>query len=116
VAITDQPNGITRFMELSAVPTKNDSGRLTGAAVLFHDITQLKQADEVRRDFVANVSHELRTPLSILRGYLETLLDDPGLSNDEVNRILEVMKRHSDRLTELTDDLRGGDRLRSTPN
>ena len=105
LAIGDQRNGTTRFMELSAVPTKNDRGGLTGAAVLFHDITQLKQVDEVRRDFVANVSHELRTPLSILRGYIETLLDDPDLSADELNRILEVMKKHSDRLTALTGDL-----------
>ena len=105
LAIADQPNGATRFMELSAVPTKNEAGGLTGAAVLFHDITQLKQADEVRRDFVANVSHELRTPLSILHGYIETLLDDPDLSAEELNRILEVMKKHSNRLTALTDDL-----------
>jgi two-component system phosphate regulon sensor histidine kinase PhoR len=95
------------------VPTKNDSGRITGAAVLFHDITQMKQADEIRRDFVANVSHELRTPLSILRGYVETLLDDPELPTEELHRILEVMKRHSDRLTALTDDLLSLARLES---
>ena len=111
--ISDQANGAPRFMELSAVPTVNDSGGLTGAAILFHDITQLKQADEIRRDFVANVSHELRTPLSILRGYVETLLDDPELSAGELNRILEVMKRHSDRLTALTDDLLSLARLES---
>ena len=105
LTIAAQPNGVARFMELSAVPTKSDGGGITGAAVLFHDITQLKQADEVRRDFVANVSHELRTPLSILRGYIETLRDDPDLSDDELGRILEVMKKHSDRLTALTDDL-----------
>jgi two-component system phosphate regulon sensor histidine kinase PhoR len=51
------------------------------------------------------VSHELRTPLSILRGYIETLLDDPETSPDELGRILEVMKRHSNRLGVLVDDL-----------
>ena len=64
-------------VELHAVATKNDAGEITGALVLFHDITELKKMDQVRRDFVANVSHELRTPLSILRGYIETLLDSP---------------------------------------
>ena len=64
-------------IELHAVATKNDAGEITGALVLFHDITELKKMDQVRRDFVANVSHELRTPLSILRGYIETLLDSP---------------------------------------
>jgi two-component system phosphate regulon sensor histidine kinase PhoR len=115
--IVTSPNAAPRSMELSAVATKNEAGQITGAAVLFHDITQLKQADQIRRDFVANVSHELRTPLSIVRGYLETLMDGSDLSPDEVNRIFEVMKRHSDRLTALTDDLLSLARLESTrPN
>src|SRR5438093_9807585 len=59
-------------IELVAVATRNDAGEITGALVLFHDITELRKVDQVRRDFVANVSHELRTPLSILRGYIET--------------------------------------------
>ncbi len=66
-------------VELDAVATRNDAGEITGALVLFHDITELKKIDQVRRDFVANVSHELRTPLSILRGYIETLLDSPEI-------------------------------------
>jgi len=59
----------------------------------------------MRSDFVANVSHELRTPLSILRGYIETLIDDPKSSGEERKRILEVMERHSKRLGLLVDDL-----------
>lgn len=113
----ESPNRSARFIQLSAVATRTDAGELTGAVVLFHDISQLKQTDEIRRDFVANVSHELRTPLSILRGYIETLLEDPGLSDDELNRILEVMKKHSDRLSALTDDLLSLARLESAhPN
>ncbi|HEX8281612.1 MAG TPA: ATP-binding protein, partial [Chthoniobacterales bacterium] len=50
-------------------------------------------------------SHELRTPLSIFRGYLETLLDDPRQSPQELTRILEVMDRHADRLTLLVEDI-----------
>jgi two-component system phosphate regulon sensor histidine kinase PhoR len=72
---------------------------------VFHDITELKRADEMRRDFVANVSHELRTPLSILRGYIETLLDEPKLARGESIRILEVMDQHSKRLGLLANDL-----------
>jgi len=103
--ISDSQSNSPRRMQLSAVAMKNEADTATGAVVLFHDITQLKQADEIRRDFVANVSHELRTPLSILRGYIETLLDDPETSRDELERILEVMKRHSNRLGVLVDDL-----------
>jgi len=94
-----------RDVEISAVPVKDEADLTTGAVVLFHDITQLKKADKVRRDFVANVSHELRTPLSIVRGYIETLLDNPKTSEKELSRILRVMERHSKRLGLLVDDL-----------
>ncbi len=70
-------NNSDRHLQLSAVPMKSGNGEITGAVVLFHDITERKRTDQIRRDFVANVSHELRTPLSILRGYIETLLDSP---------------------------------------
>jgi two-component system, OmpR family, phosphate regulon sensor histidine kinase PhoR len=92
-------------IELHAVATKNEAGEITGALVLFHDITELKKMDQVRRDFVANVSHELRTPLSILRGYIETLLDSPKTPHEELSRILRVMERHSNRLELLVEDL-----------
>ena len=92
-------------IELHAVATRNEAGDITGALVLFHDITELKKIDQVRRDFVANVSHELRTPLSILRGYIETLLDSPETSPGELSRILRVMERHSKRLDLLAEDL-----------
>jgi len=92
-------------IELDAVVTRNNAGEITGALVLFHDITELKKIDQVRRDFVANVSHELRTPLSILRGYIETLLDSPDTSREELSRILGVMGRHSRRLDSLAEDL-----------
>ena len=92
-------------LELHAVATKNESGNITGALVLFHDITELKKLDQVRRDFVANVSHELRTPLSIVRGYIETLLDSPETTEEELTRILRVMERHSNRLELLVEDL-----------
>src|ERR1700730_9293066 len=92
-------------IELHAIATRNEAGEINGALVLFHEITELKKMDQVRRDFVANVSHELRTPLSILRGYIETLLDSPETSRQELSRILGVMERHSKRLDSLAEDL-----------
>ena len=59
------------------------TGEIDGAVVVFHDLTRIKQLEVVRRDFVANVSHELRTPLAIFRGYLETLIDNPGLPRED---------------------------------
>jgi two-component system phosphate regulon sensor histidine kinase PhoR len=94
-----------REFQMASVPMGKDNGEIAGAVVLFHDITDLKRADEIRRDFVANVSHELRTPLSILRGYIETMLDDPKMPRGETARILEVMDQHSKRLGLLANDL-----------
>ena len=102
-----------REIEVSAVPLGENSAQTEGAVVLFHDVTQLRQVEEMRRDFVANVSHELRTPLSIFRGYLETLLDDPHQPPAELLRILEVMERHSDRLHALVEDVLSLARLES---
>ncbi|MDP9003472.1 MAG: ATP-binding protein [Verrucomicrobiota bacterium] len=102
-----------REMEVSAVPLGDNSAKMEGAVVLFRDVTQLRQVEEMRRDFVANVSHELRTPLSIFRGYLETLLDDPQQPPGELLRILEIMERHSDRLNALVEDVLSLARLES---
>jgi two-component system, OmpR family, phosphate regulon sensor histidine kinase PhoR len=111
----DPELAFNRHLQVSAVPMKGERGENTGAVVLFHDITGLKRADQIRSDFVANVSHELRTPLAILRGYIETLLDNPKTSLDERMRILEVMERHSKRLGLLVEDLLALARLES-PN
>jgi two-component system phosphate regulon sensor histidine kinase PhoR len=105
---------ISRHLELNAVPTRNEAGEITGTVVLLHDITELKNVDQMRSDFVANVSHELRTPLSILRGYIETLREMPQTSRDDQRRILAVMERHSKRLDLLVDDLLTLAQLEST--
>jgi two-component system phosphate regulon sensor histidine kinase PhoR len=94
-----------RQWQVDALPMESGNGAKAGAVILFHDITSLKRADEIRRDFIANVSHELRTPLSILRGYIETMLDDPKMPRGESVRILEVMDQHSKRLGLLANDL-----------
>src|SRR5256884_513414 len=95
-----------------AVPI-TQNGEASGVVAVFHDVSRLKQADEIRRDFVANVSHELRTPLSIFHGNLETLLEAGDLDENETRHIYEVMKRHSDRLNLLVNDLLSLARLES---
>jgi two-component system phosphate regulon sensor histidine kinase PhoR len=76
-----------------------------GVVAVLHDVTSLKLADTVRRDFVANASHELRTPLTAIRGFAETLRDgaveNPELARRFVTRIFE----HAVRLGRLVDDL-----------
>ncbi len=66
------------------------------------DVTKLLHLERVRRDFVANVSHELRTPLTVVHGYLDMMEpeDFPG-----TGPMIEEMRRQSQRMTQLVEDL-----------
>ena len=75
-----------------------------GAVLVLHDITELRKADLVRRDFVANVSHELRTPLTAIKGYAEALLDDAD-DADAREKFLDIIHRHATRMERLVKDL-----------
>ncbi len=75
-----------------------------GAVLVLHDITDLRRADQIRRDFVANVSHELRTPLTAIRGYVEALLDDTADAT-ETRMFLQTIDRQSTRMVRLVTDL-----------
>ncbi|MBP7779653.1 MAG: PAS domain-containing protein [Acidobacteria bacterium] len=80
------------------------AGTGRGVVVVLHDVTDLKRADLIRRDFVANVSHELRTPLTAIRGYAEALVDDSD-DPDARRRFLEIIQRHATKMERLVKDL-----------
>ena len=80
------------------------AGTGRGVVVVLHDVTDLKRADQIRRDFVANVSHELRTPLTAIRGYAEALVDDSE-DPEARRRFLEIIQRHATRMERLVKDL-----------
>ena len=101
----NSPQSQTRHFSVNAVPLKNVAGGVTGVLAVFHDVSRLRQLEEVRREFVANVSHELRTPLSIFHGYLENLLETPEIARGELEEILRIMRKHSHRLNALLEDL-----------
>jgi two-component system phosphate regulon sensor histidine kinase PhoR len=75
-----------------------------GAVLVLHDITDLRRADQIRRDFVANVSHELRTPLTAIKGYTEALMDETS-ADEPSHKFLEIIHRHSTRMERLVNDL-----------
>lgn len=79
---------------------------LRGVVAVFHDISELKKVERMRRDFVANVSHELRTPVTVIKGYAETLLTTPAADNPQRReRFLGIIQNHADRLSHLVRDL-----------
>jgi len=70
--------------------------------VTLHDITKIKNLEKTKKDFVTNVSHELRTPLTAIKGFVETLQDT---NNDENKHYLNIIKRHTDRVIRIVNDL-----------
>ena len=95
---------LKHFQVTSISLRPRDRESLTGALVIFHDISQIRSLEAVRKEFVANVSHELRTPLSIITGYLETLIEGGGDPETNV-RFLKTMHKHAQRLNILIEDL-----------
>jgi two-component system phosphate regulon sensor histidine kinase PhoR len=95
------PRDESRTIMARAAPAT--AGAAHGAVLVMHDITELRRADQIRRDFVANVSHELRTPLTAIRGYVEALSD--GASADDSRRFLDIIARHTHRMERLVSDL-----------
>jgi two-component system, OmpR family, phosphate regulon sensor histidine kinase PhoR len=93
---------ITRLFIARTAPVSSSGGG--GAVVVLHDITDLRHADQMRRDFVANVSHELRTPLTAIRGYVEALRDDPD-DAQSASRFLDIIWRQTTRMQRLVADL-----------
>ena len=79
--------------------------RPLGAVIVFHDVTRVKDLEEVRREFVANVSHEFRTPLAIINGYVEMLLDGALDDRDTTEAWLKAMAKNGQRLSLLIEDL-----------
>lgn len=97
--VGDTGSDVTYDVSLAAMA---DSGTVI---VSFQDVTQLTQAGEMRRDFVANVSHELRTPLTALMGFIETLR---GPARDDAparDRFLGIMTNEAERMNRLVGDL-----------
>lgn len=100
-----------RVFEVNATAVAGYDGG--GTILVFHDLTRLKKLENTRQEFVANVSHELRTPLSLIKGYVETLIDGAKDNPDVAERFLHTIERNANRLTLLIDDLLTISRLES---
>jgi len=97
--------GAPLMLQVTATPLPAAPGGRRNFILVFHDVSDLKRLERIRRDFVANVSHELRTPLAAIRGYAETLLGDTLDDAQRARRFLEIIERHTVRLGRLVDDL-----------
>jgi two-component system, OmpR family, phosphate regulon sensor histidine kinase PhoR len=99
------PGPTERWLQINAAAIFNGQGERHGTVLVFHDLTRLKQLENARQEFVANVSHELRTPLSLIKGYVETLLDGARDNPEVATRFLQTIDRNAERLRLLIEDL-----------
>jgi two-component system phosphate regulon sensor histidine kinase PhoR len=100
IMVPEEKNMLTHWVPLMEEST------LIGTVAVFHDITDLKMLEKIRKDFVANVSHELRTPVSVIKGYAETILSEgQNLPQEKLVHFTEVIHSHAERLAHLISDL-----------
>ncbi len=105
----DLMTGSGRILLAKAAPVRTLSGHAELVVMTFHDLTEVRRIERMRKDFIGNVSHEFKTPLTSIRGYAETLLNselnskerDPALTRE----FLGAIERNSVLLQALVDDL-----------
>ena len=98
-----RPNEL--WLQVNGSAIFDGAGRPRGTVLVFHDLTRIKQLERTRQEFVANVSHELRTPLSLIKGYVETLLDGAKDNPEIAGKFLQTIERNAERLKLLIEDL-----------
>lgn len=93
-----------RFWVIIVSPLYNNKF-IRGAVAVVRDMTEERQLDKLRKDFIANVSHELRTPISMMQGYSEAIVDDIAESVEEKKEMARVIYDESLRMGRLVNEL-----------
>lgn len=94
-----------KHFDVYGVPIIGTNSVWKGVLLVFHDITEIKKLEQMRKDFVANVSHELKTPITSIKGFSETLLEGAMNDKDSLELFLNIILKESDRMENLIRDL-----------
>lgn len=97
--------GSGRVLQANVAPVVDASGVADSVVVVFHDLTNIRRTERMRRDFVANVSHEFKTPLTSIRGYAETLLTGALADRKIATDFVRTIERNAQHLETLVSDL-----------
>ncbi len=100
-----------RWLQVHATGLIGKDKKPIGALLVMNDVTRLRRLENMRRDFVGNVSHELKTPITSIKGFVETLLEDPPAERAELQRFLQIINKQADRLDAIISDLLALSRL-----
>ncbi len=96
-----------RFFQVQSAVVRGEDQQPIGYAVIFNDITEIRNVERMKTEFVSVVSHELRTPLTPIKGFIRTLLDDTvGYYDVETRReFYSIIDQQVDRLSRMINDL-----------
>ncbi len=108
-------SGNGRIFEASVGPVANAAGSVDSVVIVFHDLSDIRRTERMRRDFVTNVSHEFKTPLTSIRGYTETLLSGALQDQEIAKEFLRIIERNAGHLERLVTDLLTLARIESEP-
>jgi PAS domain S-box-containing protein len=89
----------------TAAPIRKNDGSMTGIVMVFRDVSQQREIDRMKSDFISSVSHELRTPLTSIKAYAETMLYDKNMTEQTRFEFLQIINEESDRLTNLINGI-----------
>ena len=95
-----------KTLELTVIVMRNqETGKASGAIIVLGDFTEMVRLQKIRTDFVANASHELKTPIAAIRGFAETIIDDPDMPDDTRDHFMERIRSQASRLDTIVQDL-----------
>ncbi|MGK0290049.1 MAG: two-component system phosphate regulon sensor histidine kinase PhoR [bacterium] len=94
-----------KILKLHGTILRDAHGKNIGILVVFHDVTKVRHLEEIRQEFVANVSHELKTPITLIKGFVETVLDGEIHNPENAEHFLKIALKHVNRLNNIIEDL-----------
>jgi len=94
-----------KYLQAHGTLLRDESNKTVAELLVFHDITNLKKMENMRKEFVANVSHELKTPITAIKGFVETLKEGAAGDPENLNKFLTIINNHADRLNTIIEDL-----------
>lgn len=113
VSLKNNFTGQAKLYNLHVAPIKNASGEYRGTVVVMRNVTEEREAEYMKDEFVSNVSHELRSPLASIKGFIFTLMSNPGLKKEKKDHFMKIINEESDRLVDLIEDLLDLSRIES---
>jgi len=85
------------FLSVNYISLKNE------IVLVFYDITEIKEFEKIKKEFVTNVSHELNTPLTSIKGYIETIIEEDNI--ESIKKYLTIISKNTDRLINIVKDI-----------